>query len=188
MRFKASLQTATASPLASALSSIWFVLLMFLSCESTFEDSTAGWMSKLFLVEAFAFCFWHGHAGKKSNVVFSLSFTFCSYAIMECESVGFVWCLCMNGISFWCEHNTLGTVLPCLSPVCSHCGNHSQGGGIPLFHRTSALMSSPCGQELLIHGFCSLLLLRSARQLSFFSSFLFFFFFLPFQFFPLLFS
>lgn len=37
-----------------------------------------------------------------------------------------------------------------------------------VLHRTSAPDVTLCGQELLIHGFCSLLLLRSTRQLSFF--------------------
>lgn len=120
------------------------MFLMFWSCESTLEDPAADQMSKLFSVESFAFCFLHGPTGKKSNIVFSLSLTFCSHAIMECGSVGFVWCLCMSRVSFWCEPNALGTVLPCLTPVCSQCGDSSQGGGIPGVPQNQCTWCHPC--------------------------------------------
>lgn len=88
------------------------------------------------------FCFWHGRTGKKSNIILSLRF--CSHAIMQCGSVDFVWCLCMNKVSFWCECNTPRTTVPCLSPVCSHYGDSSQGGGIPCVPKSQRTWCHPC--------------------------------------------
>lgn len=128
--------------LCSFFCMVWLMLFVFWPCESTSEDSAANQMAKLFMVEAFAFCFWHGHTGKKSNIILSLRF--CSHAIMQCGSVDFVWCLCMNKVSFWCECNTPRTIVPCLSPVCSHYGDSSQGGGIPCVPKNQCTWCHPC--------------------------------------------
>lgn len=133
----------------SFLPMVCLTLLMFWSHESAFKDSVADQMSKLFLVQAFAFClvlstgFWHGRTGSKRNV-FSLSLTLCIHVIMECGYGDLVWCLCINRISFWCELNTLTTVLPCLSPGCSCYGDSSQGGGIPFVPHNQCTLCHPC--------------------------------------------
>lgn len=134
-------------------------------------------MSKLFLVQAFAFClvlstgFWHGRTGSKRNV-FSLSLTLCIHVVMECGYGDFIQCLCMNRISFWCELNTLTTVLTCLSPGCSCYGDSSQGGGIPFVPYNQCTLCHPCAVKNFLPVFFFSCFLRwegSTRELAFFS-------------------
>lgn len=92
----------------------------------------------------------------------------CHYGMWVC---GLCMVLCVNGVSFGCECLTSSGLLylVCRLFVRTVETVHREEES-HVFHRIIALMSSLCGQEL-IHGFFCLLLLRSARQLSFFFPF-----------------